>query len=256
MSSAKVSSSQPYKSRAVLAKQYILIVSLLVIILGLGGVCIYLYTQYESSRTILQNPAQATEKKVASVIAQIGRHYLLPTNEEPTLATVSDVTKRAGEPFFAKAHNGDEVLIYPRAKLAILYRPSLDKIITIGEVNTTALTSPTSSSSSAPVRIALYNATQVNGLTKQVEQQLSSFSSVETTVVEKTNATNSYPTSLVVDLTSKDGAQAKLLSDFVKGSVGPLPTGEVKPQNADILIILGDSYAGSPTATPTVSLAP
>ncbi|MBI5357887.1 hypothetical protein HZB74_03515 [Candidatus Saccharibacteria bacterium] len=59
----------------------------------------------------------------------------VPQGEEPTIATVQDVSKLQNQAFFKNAQNGDKVLIYSQAKKAILYRPSTDKIIEVGPVN-------------------------------------------------------------------------------------------------------------------------
>ena len=53
----------------------------------------------------------------------------LPQDETPDLAKVSNKEKLAGQPFFQKSQNGDVVLIYLKAKKAILYRPSTNRVI-------------------------------------------------------------------------------------------------------------------------------
>ena len=62
----------------------------------------------------------------------VGRHYLLPSGV-PTLATVTDKSKLQ-TPFLQQADNGDKILIYERAGVAIIYRPSIDRIIATGPV--------------------------------------------------------------------------------------------------------------------------
>lgn len=64
------------------------------------------------------------------ILESVGRLMELP-NEEPTIATVSDVEKLTDQQFFAKAQNGDKVIIFPNSQKAILYRPATDKIIEI-----------------------------------------------------------------------------------------------------------------------------
>lgn len=66
---------------------------------------------------------------------KVGRLIELPSDEQPTIVTVSDKDKLAGQLFFLNAQDGDKVLIFPKAGKAILYRPSEDKIIEVGVVN-------------------------------------------------------------------------------------------------------------------------
>ena len=60
----------------------------------------------------------------------------------PQFATVNDVSKLQGQDFFAKAANGDVLLIYSETGQAILYRESSNEIISVGTVasNQTATT--------------------------------------------------------------------------------------------------------------------
>jgi hypothetical protein len=78
---------------------------------------------------------------------EVGRHYLLPTNEQPVLATVTDRTQ-VTTPFLKQAQDGDKILIYPTAKVVIIYRPSIDRIVAVGPVeiaplSTNSNTTPT-----------------------------------------------------------------------------------------------------------------
>lgn len=66
---------------------------------------------------------------VDQVVEQVNKLYILPTGESPTMATVTDVNVAKSQPFLANAVNGDKVLIYPKARIAILYRPSADKLV-------------------------------------------------------------------------------------------------------------------------------
>lgn len=68
------------------------------------------------------------------IVTDVGRHYLLPTNETPALATITDKSKLRSS-FFKYAENGDKVLIYQTNQIAIIYRPSIDRIIAVGPVS-------------------------------------------------------------------------------------------------------------------------
>ncbi len=82
-------------------------------------------------RLWFQKPDLDSVKVVKTLIA---RHYILPPSEEPALATITDATKLQ-TPFLKHAKNGDKILIYQTAGVAIIYRPSLDRIVTVGPVN-------------------------------------------------------------------------------------------------------------------------
>src|SRR5205085_30650 len=72
----------------------------------------YLYTQ----KFQVAGASTNSQAEVKKLVAEVGKIIDLPTGEDPTLATVTDISKLAGQPFFQKAKNGDKVLIYANAK--------------------------------------------------------------------------------------------------------------------------------------------
>lgn len=84
---------------------------------------------------IPKNSEADQRKDLERTLQKVSRIMVLPSNEEPTLATVTDLSKLKDQPFFANAQEGDKVLIYPRSLKAILYSPSKDKIIEVSSVN-------------------------------------------------------------------------------------------------------------------------
>jgi hypothetical protein len=116
------------------------ILSSIVIIIA----AVYFITLYRINRA---DPNAAIQRETNSLTLKIGRFMELPKGEVPTLATVTDKQKLKGQDFFANAKNGDKLLIYQKAKKAILYRPSTEKIIDV-----TNLTSASQNSNSAPVQ--------------------------------------------------------------------------------------------------------
>ena len=81
------------------------------------------------------NSGDIQKKELQQAADQIGKLMVLPADETPTLATVSDPTKLSDQAFFAHAQKGDQVLIYMQSHKAILYRPSIHKIIEVAPVN-------------------------------------------------------------------------------------------------------------------------
>ena len=68
------------------------------------------------------------------VVQRVGQLILLPSDEVPTLATVSDINVLKGQLFFQNASNGDVVLMYAKARKAILYSPRLNKVIEVAPI--------------------------------------------------------------------------------------------------------------------------
>ena len=99
----------------------------------------YFYHKNQLAEQRLRDPNTANQQVIDEVVKKVGRHIQLPTGEQPTLASVSDVSKVKGQPFFANAENGDKVLVYTQARKAILYRPSKDLIIEVAPLNVSSL---------------------------------------------------------------------------------------------------------------------
>lgn len=80
------------------------------------------------------DPESAQQASVAEYVEQVARVYDLPEDETPSVATVRDRTLLDDQPFFERAENGDVVLIYPEAELAILYRPSTGQLVNVSSL--------------------------------------------------------------------------------------------------------------------------
>lgn len=108
-------------------RKFLVVLSILIIIV-LG----YVYFQTQNGNPIVPGQKPDVLVRDKSIIAKVGNLMLLPTNETPQIATVSDKSKLGDQSFFINAENGDKVLIYVINKKAILYRPSINKIIEVG----------------------------------------------------------------------------------------------------------------------------
>jgi len=124
---------------------------LLFVIILLIGASAYSYWQYDQSQNELkqyrveleelrkfkEDPRAAAANETRKIIDQVGQLVALPENETPTVATITDVEKLKEQPFFANAQNGDKILIYTGVRKAILYRPTVNKVIEVAPVNVT-----------------------------------------------------------------------------------------------------------------------
>jgi len=111
-----------------------LFLSVVAIVVVSLGVSAFFYWQYSNAQKYLKDPTLAAREKTDRLVNKVGKLMDLPHNEEPTLAEVKDITKLKDQEFFAKAHNGDEILIYTAKKEIILYRESTNKIINVAPI--------------------------------------------------------------------------------------------------------------------------
>ena len=80
------------------------------------------------------DPARANRETVNRILADVGKIYDLPTDEEPSVAKMQDTSELNKQEFYQKAQTGDFVLIYKKAQLAIIYRESAKKLINVDHV--------------------------------------------------------------------------------------------------------------------------
>jgi hypothetical protein len=229
-------------------------VVLAVLFLAAIGSAYYFYSKYQGA---MNSPEKLPANEIKNLTDKIGKFMDLP-NEEPTLATVTDKEKLSGQPFFAKAQNGDKVLIFTQAQKAILYRPGANKIIEVMSLASTEQanlsptqdqnqTEPTPEQSPAPentqpqpepkiIKVAVYNGTSVKGLAATLAGKIAAVPNTE--IGDKTNAKNNYQKTLVVDLTGNNAEMVQKIIGAIGGEAGTLPAGETAPE-ADILVIGG-----------------
>lgn len=85
----------------------------------------------------LKNNTEAQNKALAADIkTAVGKIYILPSDEEPTVARIEDKDSLKGQTFFDKAQNGDYVIVYEKSKLALLYRQQDGKLVNVGPITT------------------------------------------------------------------------------------------------------------------------
>lgn len=127
----------PTKRRG--GKKKIMFWVVLIIVLALVGIAGYSSYQLSKIKGDIakandpEYQKQFVEKQSKLITEEVAKIMELPDGT-PQIATVSDAdTLKKNQPFFEKAQNGDQVLIYPNE--AILYRPSTHKIINVAPVN-------------------------------------------------------------------------------------------------------------------------
>lgn len=255
----------PSKSRLTFAvqKKTFVYLGIVAVIAGVAASAFYYHQQYKAAQKILSSNAKLNPHETEMLVEKIGQLMILPTDEIPMIATISnkDQLMKADQinaAFFSNSANGDKILIYKKAGKAVIYRPSTNQLVEVGPVNieqkqtaeavagieTTASDSAkteegTSTPSTEPISVTILNGTKTPGLAKKAEGEINS---PQLKVVARGNAVNDQEKTIVVDLTGKQASGAQTIAARLKGSVvKTLPEGEVQP-SSDILIILGQDY--------------
>lgn len=236
-------------------KKQMVLIGLLVLFIFVTAAVLLRPRPKKTSLLLPPKPSNSKSEQ-QSIVEQVGALMELP-KDAPTLATVADKTKLSSEQFFSKAENGDKVLIYTKAKKAILYRPSQNKIIEVSLLNIPDAVEPATASgavaganvsiSGAPlpsptntaISVTILNGTGKSGLASKTEgilkQQAQNYK-----VVSKGNAAKrSYTQMLVVDVNGTKSQEAQALVKILNGKLSELPEGETKPAS-DLLIIAAE----------------
>lgn len=211
------------KSAGNKSKIFLIIAGILVVLLA--GAAIYFFIKYQG---IKKNPNQVAQAEVNRIVKLVGQLIALPNDESPTLATIKDKDQLKDQPFFANAQNGDVILIYTKAKKAIVYREKGNKIINVG---------PISIDQKNGTPVAIVNA---GGDTDATIKKLNDKFNGSVTVTGTTDAKNknSVKGITVVDVAGNNGDLTKQIATEIGGTVGSLPSGETTPSGANIVIFV------------------
>jgi hypothetical protein len=110
---------------------------LLPLLIGIGIVLI-LGAFFLGRHMVYQaHPELSGQEKATAVLAKVEKLIELPQGEAPQMATIEDAASvKTAQPFLANAQNGDVLIVYASAETALLYRPSTNKLIAVGPVDT------------------------------------------------------------------------------------------------------------------------
>lgn len=207
----------------------------LIVLLVLIGASGYFFYQYQKVKGEFQKSQigakKAADEEAKKLVAEVGKLMVLPAIEVPTVATISDISKLKDQPFFLKAKNGNKLLIYTNAKLAVLYDPKIQKIVNVAPLNLATQQPP-------QARIALRNGTNTP-LTTKVEQEIKKTFPEINIVLKEQGKETTYEKTIVIPLHDAAKNAASDLAKALKATVEKMPAGETRPNEADILVILG-----------------
>ncbi len=120
----------------------------------------YINTKRELNKT--KNPTQAAKEEAKDLVSKLAGYLALPAKEQPTVATVKDRDQLQDAALKDAVKNGDKILVYAKAQVIVVYRPSTNKIVLFQPLNLTSTqpaakdsTQDTSTSSTEPAPDAL-----------------------------------------------------------------------------------------------------
>lgn len=73
--------------------------------------------------------------KPKNLVKKVSDYLELPTNEDPTVATVKDKEKLQDQALKDAVKNGDKILVYAKSQVIVVYRPSTGKIVLFQPLN-------------------------------------------------------------------------------------------------------------------------
>jgi hypothetical protein len=196
-----------------------------VIAIAAVAISIYSVVQLQNAK---KNPQKLIQQETKSLIEAVSKHIDVPRDEEPTVATVNDKDKLKDQPFFNNAQNGDKVLVFTKAKKAIIFRESEDRLINVG---------PLSIDQGAQVGVAVLGAGgNVQAATKTITDKLGTAAVISFSGDAKNK--NEVSKTTVVDVSGTNGEAAKQIASALGGEVAAkLPSGETTPPNTAIVVI-------------------
>lgn len=123
------------KKKAVVG--FISAITAVVVLAGVGGFILFTQNKTLKARVaeLQSDPKYIASQEIRQTVDQVGKVVSLPEGEDPVIATVTDKEKLKDQAFFAKAENGDKVLIYAKARRIYLFRPSENKLLEAAPLN-------------------------------------------------------------------------------------------------------------------------
>ncbi|MBM3206512.1 MAG: hypothetical protein FJZ43_02735 [Candidatus Staskawiczbacteria bacterium] len=118
-----------FNEEASKSKKFLFVFFILAIII----LCVGLFLIFKSYN-FSKNTQSSSQDKAQNIVEKVSKLVILPENETPTIATVTDPGKLKDQPFFSGAKEGFKVLIYANSKKAVLYDPFLNKVVQIGPI--------------------------------------------------------------------------------------------------------------------------
>lgn len=222
---------RPASSKSKPWKRNVLLGILTLGLIGSMAFGAFYFKKYQDLKKQPMSAAEVAEAETERIIREVSELYDVPKEEKPLVEIIKKEQLNEqfkDQPFFSGAEDGDAAVVYTKAQLAILYRPSTRKIIRVSNVSV-----------QTPKASTVLIGAEADR--KVVEATLKNLKN-EVIISGRSDAESRYTQTVVIDLTGKNAELVKKLAAALKNAkVGDLPEDEEKPDNADIVIIAGSS---------------
>lgn len=231
-------------------KKNAFIVFIFLAFIGLAASSVYFFMKYKDAEGELNKRGKDQKQEVIAILDKVGKLIELPTDEEPTVATVTDKEKLKEQKFFSKAENEDKVIIFVKSQKAILYRPAWNKVIEVARIDTVDQKLTEGQTVDTPVApkleqvsLTVLNGTSIPGLSNTFIEKTKIIPEIKVGSKVSANKTD-YQTSLLVDLS---GGKYSELIKKITGVLGidtvitTMPEGEATP-SSKLVVILGSDF--------------
>jgi hypothetical protein len=255
-------SGKPGRKAFSLVSPAVKIIAILIFLALLGiGIPVKMYLDSQNKLQLYQTglapipTPNANELK--NFIKKVSNHLILPDEEPKVLPLTNIDLLKKEQPFFSQAKNGDVLLIY--SQKVILYDPATDRVVDIAQIRITPAIQ-TSGSITANNPVSTLSAGIVNTPSPTIKTDKyklalllgsgseDAFSAAEKTIQKEKNieiinrgkaVKKNYEKNLIIDLNNTDSKIIEKLAGSLSAVISPLPNGEIAPEGADILIIIG-----------------
>lgn len=117
------------------------VITFLIYTIIVASISVFLTMYYFDKTVKIDNQVldeRLAPEKIEEVLAKLSDNILLPEDEDPLLAVITDIDALVENQLFYKdASNGDYIIVYQNSARAILYNFDLDKIINVGPIQYT-----------------------------------------------------------------------------------------------------------------------
>lgn len=222
----------------------ILIITNIVLLLGLSGATAYLFIENRDlSRELALPEQERKDLQNEKLLAEIGEIFDLPEGEDPTIVYVNDAEKAVEEnpglaEVFDDLQQGDYLLVYRKARTAIHYRPSEQKVIKSTTVN-------------LPIAVEVFGSeSAIASLDSKFEQF---GNQIVITRTQKDGITQGF----IYDVDGDQKAETESLAEQLGLEIGTtLPAGIEPDGQTEIVVVVANGKTVAPAAEETTEQQP